>query len=373
MRKLFILATVILFCASISNAQSNISPNPSGSSGGSITPGGAGTIVGGTGGGTAQTQILTPSPAITSLVTGGSVIYCWQPAVSNSGPGATLNISGLGAKTITKGPSGVLALVANDIFLGATACATYDGTEFQLQNPQAGIGALTSTTNYGTAAQALNLYVSNGCTNGPPPSCTGNFEGWLAQPSLAASLQWLMPPLDAPTAYGAMVSDAAQHVFFNPDPARIINADWTCGTGGTNTSCTTAQTISTLTFTLPLLARSWTIDCNGVVGQATGATANSWNIQTATNGATNLTASYSMNTAATAMTGGATTDVASTTTTQVIGPTWTLGSTGTKMPFHIWATVEGASASGTVVNIQLVAPTVADLVTIYRGSTCTAY
>ena len=102
-----------------------------------------------------------------------------------------------------------------------------------------------------------------------------------------------------------------------------------------------------------------------------GATANSWNIQTATNASTNLAAGYNMNTAATAMTGGAVTGVSST-TTQVIAPTWTLGATGTKMPFHIWATVEGASASGTVVNIQLVAPTVGDLVTIYRGTVCRA-
>ena len=32
-----------------------------------------------------------------------------------------------------------------------------------------------------------------------------------------------------------------------------------------------------------------------------------------------------------------------------------------------------ASASGTVLNIQLVAPTVADLVTIYRGASCRLY
>lgn len=157
--------------------------------------------------------------------------------------------------------------------------------------------------------------------------------------------------------------------------AVYLTADWTCGTGGTVASCVAAAIIGSgggvpLTFTLPLVARSWTWDCRGIVGQATGATANSWNWLTATNGATNVTTGYDMATAATAVAFGALTDVAATTTTQVIAPTWTLGATGTKMPFHVFGRIEGASASGTVLSLQLVAPTVADLVTIYRGSGC---
>lgn len=167
----------------------------------------------------------------------------------------------------------------------------------------------------------------------------------------------------------------ASGVFASDGNTVALTADWTCGTGGTVASCTAATIIGSgggvpLTFTLPLVARSWTWECDGVVGQATAATANSWNFLTATNGATNVTANYTMNTAATAMTGGATTDQASTTTTVVIGPTWTLGGTATKMPFHIWGRIEGASASGTVLSLQLVAPTVGDMVTIYRGSSC---
>jgi hypothetical protein len=154
---------------------------------------------------------------------------------------------------------------------------------------------------------------------------------------------------------------------------QLTSSDWTCGTGGTVSSCTSAQTIGALTFTLPTEALSWTMDCSLVVGQATGTTANSWNIQTATNGATNIEADYSMATAATASAFGAITGVGSSTSTQVISPTWTLGATGTKMPVHIHATIEGASASGTVLNLQLVAPNASDLVTIYRGSSCRIY
>jgi hypothetical protein len=152
--------------------------------------------------------------------------------------------------------------------------------------------------------------------------------------------------------------------------AQIVTADWTCGTGGTNTSCVAAQTIGTLTFTLPLEAKNWSFDCNLIVGQATGATANNWDIQTATNGATNTSASWTMATAATAFASGALTGSGSSTSSVDIGVTWTLGATGTKMPVHISGTIEGASASGTVFNLQLKAPTVGDLVTIYRGSEC---
>ena len=156
-----------------------------------------------------------------------------------------------------------------------------------------------------------------------------------------------------------------------PGNTVALTADWTCGTGGTVASCTAATIIGSgggvpLTFTLPLVAQSYTLDCTGVVGQATAATANTWNLLTATNGATNVTAFYDMYTAATAKAGGATTDQASTTTTFAVGPAWTLGGTATKMPFHIVAKIEGASASGTVASLQLVAPTVGDLVTIYR-------
>ena len=153
-----------------------------------------------------------------------------------------------------------------------------------------------------------------------------------------------------------------------------MTADWTCGTGGTVSSCTAATIVGStgvpLTITLPSVALSWDWDCDLVVGQATGATANNWNMLTATNGATNVTVSYTQGDSATTFGGGSTTDQASTTTTFNIGGTWTLGGTGTKMPVHVHGRIEGASASGTVVSLQLVAPTVADLVTIYRGASC---
>jgi hypothetical protein len=119
-----------------------------------------------------------------------------------------------------------------------------------------------------------------------------------------------------------------------------------------------------------LIAATWSFDCNLIVGQATGATASGWYVQTATNGATNLSGAYMMDTAAAVLASGVTTGQASTTSSVQIGGNWTLGATGTKMPVHLWGTVEGVSASGTVLNIQVATPTIGDLLTIYRGSSC---
>ncbi len=152
-------------------------------------------------------------------------------------------------------------------------------------------------------------------------------------------------------------------------------ADWTCGTGGTVSSCTAATIVGStgtpLTLTLPNSAQSWHFHCHVVVTDTTATPANNWAMITASHGATNVTASYSGFTAAAVAAGGSTTDTASTTTTFNIGGTWTQGATATKMPYDIDAWIEGASASGTTVSLQVVDPTVADLLTIYRGAYCT--
>ena len=151
-------------------------------------------------------------------------------------------------------------------------------------------------------------------------------------------------------------------------------ADWTCGTGGTVSSCTTATIVGStgtpLTLTLPSSAQSWHWHCHVVVTDTTATPANNWNMITSSHGATNITASYSGFTAAAVAAGGSTTDTASTTTTFSIGGTWTQGATATKMPYDIDAWIEGASASGTTVSLQVVDPTVGDLLTIYRGAWC---
>lgn len=86
------------------------------------------------GGGTAQAQTVTLSPAVGSLT--ANLTVCWLPNAANTGPGATLAVNGLTATTITK--LGTTGLSANDITTTAVACAKFITPNFQLQNPQTG-------------------------------------------------------------------------------------------------------------------------------------------------------------------------------------------------------------------------------------------
>jgi hypothetical protein len=152
----------------------------------------------------------------------------------------------------------------------------------------------------------------------------------------------------------------------------ITSADVTCGTGGTISSCVAFQTITGLSVALPSVAANWSFDCTLIVGQATAAAADQIGVQTAVNGATNLAATGIAYTAAGTATTASITGVGSTTTAQSV-VTFTPGATGTKLPVEIKGTIEGASASGTTLNIVALTGAAADLLTIYRGSTCQVY
>jgi hypothetical protein len=81
------------------------------------------------GGGTAQAQIVTLPPDVTSLVNGLAV--CWVPLISNTGAAPTLSVNGLTAP-ITK--HGTEPLIPYDLFAGHRACAVYESPTFQLQD-----------------------------------------------------------------------------------------------------------------------------------------------------------------------------------------------------------------------------------------------
>jgi hypothetical protein len=130
------------------------------------------------GGGTANAQTVTLSPAATSLVAGLTVR--WLPTAANT-TAATLAVSGLTAKSITK--CGTTALAANDLTTAAVAIATYDGTQYQLLNPQAaGCGA-----GGGTSGAWTNITNSLTCasTGGTVSNSSG---GYCATTNTASSV-----------------------------------------------------------------------------------------------------------------------------------------------------------------------------------------
>jgi hypothetical protein len=107
-------------------------------------------------GGTAQAQTVSITPPLTIAGLGAGVQVCWLPVANNTGSGPTLAGAGSStftAKAITKGINGGTALVANDITTSVVACAIYDGTQFELQNPQTNIVGAYQTNIYGAFLQ----------------------------------------------------------------------------------------------------------------------------------------------------------------------------------------------------------------------------
>ena len=149
-----ILLFALLFAPLCVFAQQGNQSLPSGSGGG---------ISFGIGAGSAQAQTVNPSTAIVSLTTGLQV--CWLPIVANTAAAPTLSVSALTAKPITK--YGTVALVANDITTVGVACAIYDGTEFQLQNPLAG-GVFSGSLSLGSGASSAGATATGGfaCVEG---------------------------------------------------------------------------------------------------------------------------------------------------------------------------------------------------------------
>lgn len=79
-----------------------------------------------TAGGT-TTYTLTPTPAVGAYVTGQE--FSIKMNATNTGA-STINVSGLGAKSLTKG--GATALASGDLLIDAAYKIVYDGTQFQV-------------------------------------------------------------------------------------------------------------------------------------------------------------------------------------------------------------------------------------------------
>jgi hypothetical protein len=87
-----------------------------------------------TGGGSAQAQTVSLTPAVTTLT--DNLSACWVPAAANTGASPTLQINSTPPYPIVK--NGNTALAAADIDPPAKACVLFDlaNSRFQLQNPQ---------------------------------------------------------------------------------------------------------------------------------------------------------------------------------------------------------------------------------------------
>ena len=139
-RLLFAIGILVTTCG-VARGQTQNFPSGSGGSGGGAYYG--------VGGGTAQAQTVTTTPQPGTLAAGMQV--CWTPMNNNTATAPTLAWGTFAAKPITKvSAGGVTALIANDLASTAINCGIYDGTEYQLQNPQAGL-VVSSSVQTGSA------------------------------------------------------------------------------------------------------------------------------------------------------------------------------------------------------------------------------
>lgn len=111
----------------------------------------------GTVGGTADVITLTVSPAITSYTAGKTFRFI---ASGTNTTAVTVNVSGLGAKAITK--NGTTALASGDIPSGMMVTITYDGTRFIMDS----LGSATALPlTGGTLTGDTTISVSDARTN----------------------------------------------------------------------------------------------------------------------------------------------------------------------------------------------------------------
>lgn len=90
--------------------------------------------------------VITPSPAITAYVAGQ--LFSFKAGTANTGA-ATLNVSGLGAKTIKKNVS--VDLSTGDILSGQIIMVEYDGTNMQIVAPYGNPASITDVQVFTTS------------------------------------------------------------------------------------------------------------------------------------------------------------------------------------------------------------------------------
>ena len=94
--------------------------------------------------GTVDAITLAFTPAITSYVSGQRIR--WRSGGANTVTTPTVNVDGLGAKTIKKNPASAALVVGNLGAAGAVHEAVYNGTDFILLNPILGSAADSAST-----------------------------------------------------------------------------------------------------------------------------------------------------------------------------------------------------------------------------------
>jgi hypothetical protein len=122
--------------------------------------------------GAANVLVVTLAPCPAALSVGDS--FKVLPNHANTTTTPTLNVCGLGAKTITK--FGQTALVASDLVTTAIAYLLYDGTDMELVNPNTATGSGSGSVS--SVGQTINTASSSGifAVTGSPVTGSGTLN-----------------------------------------------------------------------------------------------------------------------------------------------------------------------------------------------------
>ena len=99
------------------------------------------------------TDTITAVAPISMTAYAAGQTFRFIAAGANTTTGVTININGIGAKSITK--NGTTALAIGDIVSGSIVEVTYDGTEFQISSQVVSFSTLLSTNNTWTGKQTF--------------------------------------------------------------------------------------------------------------------------------------------------------------------------------------------------------------------------
>ncbi|MGL4999528.1 MAG: hypothetical protein ACRC5T_11215 [Cetobacterium sp.] len=169
--------------------------------------------------GSSNAYVVTTSPAITSYVAGQ--IFYIKANFTNTGA-ATINISSLGAKDLTK--QGGIALASGDLVVGTIYTIQYDGTKFQVSPVANPSFATVSAPRYNITGAASNTYLSAAGT-GFNVFCNGVNNAYFYDSgiSLGGSLNSTGAISTTNNIFGATITSTASFVNASTSPGALFN------------------------------------------------------------------------------------------------------------------------------------------------------
>jgi hypothetical protein len=173
------------YCVWISQVDNNASnPDTGGANWTGACPGGG---IGGTSTGSGNAQIIAATPFIVQA----NAKVCWLAGFSNTGP-LQINVNGAGLVNVyQRTTGGLVALTGGEVHSGMIACATHDGTQYELDTsaawaslvqPDQTLSGGANVTSYNIGTLASTTYQID-CGKGPLQFFTNNGAITLSAPA----------------------------------------------------------------------------------------------------------------------------------------------------------------------------------------------